>query len=161
MAYLRVLITIILYWCFVCTSNPTFGRALWDRVLECIFENFQKSRGWFISKINKPNMWLLVNHTKLKKKNTLYWNLYILSAGNYKSPSKQLQNSGQLQNNPVNGPMLITINHVIILLICCWLWKCLLAYLYKCLHSLLSEKKWLIMRLWWQWRHSIESVKHA
>ena len=41
-----------------------FGRAIWDKLLECIFENFeiatviqgqfqnfQKSQGWFISKI--------------------------------------------------------------------------------------------------------------
>ena len=33
-------------------------------------------------------------------------------AGNYKSASLQLQNSGQLQNNSVNSAMLITINRV-------------------------------------------------
>ena len=33
--------------------------------------------------------------------------------GNYKSASGQLQNSGQFQNNSVNGAMLITINCVI------------------------------------------------
>ena len=32
---------------------------------------------------------------------------------NYKSASRQLQNSGQLQNNTVNGAMLITVNRVI------------------------------------------------
>ena len=33
-------------------------------------------------------------------------------AGNYKSASLQLQNSGQLQNNSINSAMLITINRV-------------------------------------------------
>ena len=50
-------------------------------------------------------MWLLVKHAK--PTNTLYWSSYLLEAGNYKSAS------GQLQNNSVNGTMLITINHVI------------------------------------------------
>ena len=48
----------------VCTSKHMFGRAIWDKLPECIFENFefawvkrvqfqnfQKSRGWFIPKI--------------------------------------------------------------------------------------------------------------
>ena len=56
-------------------------------------------------------MWLPVNH--IKPRNTLYWNKTIETVGNYKSASKQLQNSGQLQNNTVNGAMLITINPVI------------------------------------------------
>ena len=48
------------------TSNHMFGREIWDKLLECIFENFeiaqvkrgqfqnfQKSRGWFIPKITQ------------------------------------------------------------------------------------------------------------
>ena len=48
----------------VCTSNHIFGRAIWDKLLKCIsenleiapwqqgqFQNFQKSPGWFITKI--------------------------------------------------------------------------------------------------------------
>ena len=48
----------------VCTSNHMFGRAIWDKLPECIFENFEndlvkreqfqnfkKKRGWFIPKI--------------------------------------------------------------------------------------------------------------
>ena len=50
-------------------------------------------------------MLLLVNHIKLTK--TLYWNWYLLRAGNYKSASRQLQ------NNTVNGAMSVSINHVI------------------------------------------------
>ena len=51
-------------------------------------------------------MWLLVNHAKQKA--TLYWKEYILTAGNYKSAS------GQLQNNYGNGAMSIAINRVIL-----------------------------------------------
>ena len=88
------------------------------------FQNFQKIRRWFIEKSPEPNtwllvlmypkhpnMWLLVNHTK--PTNTLYWNWYLLTTGNYKSAGGQLQNSGQLQNNSVNGAMVITMNRVI------------------------------------------------
>ena len=46
-------------------------------------------------KLPEPNMWLVVNHTK--STNTLYWTKYLLTAGNYKSAS------GQLQNNSFNG----------------------------------------------------------
>ena len=35
----------------ISTSNHIFGRAIWDKLLQCIFENFQKSLGWFIPKI--------------------------------------------------------------------------------------------------------------
>ena len=56
-------------------------------------------------------MWLLVNHTK--PTNTLYWNWYLLTAGNYKLASGQLENTGQLQNNSVNGAMSKTTNRVI------------------------------------------------
>ena len=54
-----------------------FGRVNWDKLPECIFENFQIPRaneGNFIifknlegdlsQKLPEPNMWLLVNHTK-------------------------------------------------------------------------------------------------
>ena len=50
----------------VSTSNNMFGRAIWDKLPKCIFENleiarikrgqfqnFQKSRGWFIPKITR------------------------------------------------------------------------------------------------------------
>ena len=41
------------------------------------------------------------------------WNLnwYLLTAGNYKSACEQLQNSGHLQNKPVNGTMLISVSY--------------------------------------------------
>ena len=48
---------------------------------------------------------LLVNHTK--PTNTLYWNWYLLTVGNYKSASEQLQNS------TVNSAISLTINRVI------------------------------------------------
>ena len=56
-------------------------------------------------------MWLLVNYTK--PTNTLYWNWYLLRAGNYKWASGLLENSWQLQNNTVNGTMSKTPNRVI------------------------------------------------
>ena len=65
-----------------------------------------------ILKSPEPNMWLLVNHTK--PTNTLYWNWHLLTAGNYKSASGHLLNSGQLQNNSV---MLIKRNRVIMSII--------------------------------------------
>ena len=54
-------------------------------------------------------MWLLVNHTKPKDTvlKLIYFNSVLLST------SGQLQNSGQLENNSVNGAMLITMNRVI------------------------------------------------
>ena len=111
-----------------------FGRAIWDKLPECIYENFeiawvkrgqfqnfQKSREWFILKIARWNMWLLVNNTK--PTSTLYWNYYLLTASNFKLESGQLQKSWQLQNNTVNGAMLITINRVITLVIINYNWQ--------------------------------------
>ena len=83
-----------------------FGRAIWGKLPECIFENIEIAR-----ELSEPNMWLLVNHTK--PTNTLHWNYYILTAGIYKSASKQLQNSGRLQSNTINGVMSVAINRVI------------------------------------------------
>ena len=74
--------------------------------------NFSKiTRVIYPKKWPETNMWLLVNHSKPTK--TLYWNWYILRAGNYKLASRKLQNRGQLQNNTVNSAMSISINHVI------------------------------------------------
>ena len=96
-----------------------FGRANWDKLWEHIFKNFEiawvKRHGWLFQKSPEPNKWLLVNY--IKPRNTLYWNQHLLTAGNCKSVSSQLQNSGQLQNNTVNGEMTITINRVIIFVI--------------------------------------------
>ena len=42
----------------ISTSNHMFGRVIWEKLLECIFENFEieisnfsKSRGWFTPKV--------------------------------------------------------------------------------------------------------------
>ena len=49
-----------------------FGRAIWDKLPECIFENagvkrnfkiFKNLEGNLSQKSPEPNMWLLVNHT--------------------------------------------------------------------------------------------------
>ena len=89
--------------------------AIWDKLPECIFgnfkiaqvkwgqfQNFQKLRGWFISKIaqttpNQPRFYIETN---------------LITVGSYKSVSGQLQNSGKLQNYSVNCAMSITINPV-------------------------------------------------
>ena len=46
---------------YISTSNHMFGRAIWDKLPERIFENFQKLRGWFIPKIarTKRDYWLI------------------------------------------------------------------------------------------------------
>ena len=64
----------------ISTSNQIFGWAIWDKLPECIFENFEIARvknnfqkphkGDLSQKLPKPNMWLLVNDTK--PTNTLY-----------------------------------------------------------------------------------------
>ena len=56
--------------------------------------------GELSQKLPEPSMWWLVNYTN--PKNTLYWISF---------------NSGQLQNNTVNGAMSITINRVIMTVI--------------------------------------------
>ena len=99
----------------ISTSNHMFGRAIWDKLPECIFENFEIKREHFqisknhegdLSQISpEANIWLLVNHTK--PSNTLYLNEYLLIAGNYKSAG------GQFKNNSIDGTILITINRVI------------------------------------------------
>ena len=86
-----------------------FGRAIWDKLPECIFENagvkrnfkiFKNHEGNLSQKSPEPNMWFTgqSHHTNkhfvLKLK---YFN------------SGQLQISGQLQNNSVNGEILITL----------------------------------------------------
>ena len=99
----------------ISTSNHMFGRAIWDKLPKCIFENFeiawvkpgqfqnfQNHEGDTSQKLLEPNMRWLVNH--IKPINTLYRNWYLLTAGNYKSVSGQLQN-WRLQNNTVNGAM--------------------------------------------------------
>ena len=80
-----------------------FGTAIWEKLPECIFENFQKSRGWFIPK-NRPNQtcdyWLITP----KKR-------FVLKLISFNSGQIQIR---QLQNNTINGAMSITINRVII-----------------------------------------------
>ena len=62
--------------------------------------------------------WLQVNHTK--PTNTLCWNWYLLTGGNYKSVSGHLENSWQLQNNTINSAMSKMINQVIYFLTSCF-----------------------------------------
>ena len=60
-----------------------FGRAIWDKLPECIFEKFilprqnegnfkifKNHEGYLSPKSPEPNMWLLVNH--IEPTNTLY-----------------------------------------------------------------------------------------
>ena len=55
------------------------------------------------------NYWLITPNQQ-----TLYVETNILTAGNYKLASRQLENSGQIQNSTINGAMLIATNRVII-----------------------------------------------
>ena len=76
-----------------------FGRAIWDKLPECLFEdfeialvkwgqfqNFKKSQGWFIPKISRTKH-VITGDTLLK--------LTSFNSGNYKSASGQLQDSRQ------------------------------------------------------------------
>ena len=82
------------------------GTAIWEKLPECNFKIFENHKDDLSQKSPEPNMWLLVNHTK--PTNTLYWNYYLLKAGNYKSVS------GQALNNSIKVAMFITMNSVII-----------------------------------------------
>ena len=79
-----------------------FGRQIWDKLLKCIFKNFdiarvkreqfqifQKSRGWFIPKIAWTKHVITRNHTK---------------------PTNEQNN---LQDNTVNGAMSISVIRVV------------------------------------------------
>ena len=61
----------------ISTGNHMFGRAIWDKLPKCVFENFeiarvkrgqfqnfQKSRGWFIPKTaqTKRDYWLITSN---------------------------------------------------------------------------------------------------
>ena len=107
------------------TSNQMLGRVSWDKFPECSFLNFeivrvkrgqfqifQKSRGWLIPKTTRNKH--VFTGINTKPANNLYWNWYLLRAGNYKSASRKLQNSEQLKNDNVNGAMSVSINRVII-----------------------------------------------
>ena len=92
-----------------------FGRAIRDKLPKCIFEilkfqKFSKTKR-VIYPQSHPNQtcdyWLITPNQQ-----TLFIET-ILTVSNYKSASEQLQNSGQLQNNTVNGAMSITLNRVI------------------------------------------------
>ena len=80
----------------ISASNHMFGRANWDKLPECIFENFEIARvkqgqfpvfqnheGDLSQKSPETNMLLLVNHAKPTK--ILYRNWYLLRAGNYET----------------------------------------------------------------------------
>ena len=93
--------------CSTSISNHMFGSAIWDKWNEGNIKFF-KNQNWDLSqKLREPDMWSLVSQTK--PTNTLYWNYCLLTEGNHKS------RSGQLQNNYINGTMLITIKCVIYL----------------------------------------------
>ena len=75
---------------------------------KCVFENsnLKITRVIYPKKSPEPNILLLVSHTRSHK-------LHLLTGGNCKSESGQLQNNRQLQNNTVKDAMSITINRVI------------------------------------------------
>ena len=88
-------------------KNPMFGREICDKLSKCIFQKFSKFSKFLrvIYPKNCPNetcgYWLITPNQQMICIETN------IAAGNYKSAS------GQLQNNSVNGAILITIHHVI------------------------------------------------
>ena len=70
----------------ISTSNHMSGRVIWDKLQECIFENFENfenDEGASSQKSPEPNMWLLAYHTIQQ---TLCTETdIILTAGNYKT----------------------------------------------------------------------------
>ena len=65
------------------------------------FKIFKNHEGDLSQKLPEPNIWLMVNHI-----------LKLISFNSW-----QLQNKRQLQNNYVNGAILITINSAIVMII--------------------------------------------
>ena len=68
---------------------------------------------WFLVNYNKPTHQRNYAHKLTTYKHFVLKLISFITAGNYRSASGKSQNSGQLQNNSANGPMLITINRVI------------------------------------------------
>ena len=101
-----------------------FERPHWDKLPECIFEsfeiaqvkqeqfqNFQKPRGWFILKISRTKH--VINGSSHQTNKHFVLKLISFNKGRYKSASGQLQNRGQLENNSVNGAVIIIMNCMI------------------------------------------------
>ena len=74
-----------------------FGRAIWDKLPECIFENYEIAR---VKRVQFQNF----------KKSR---GLFIPKIAAISFNSGQFQNSRQLQNNTVNSALSITIHRVI------------------------------------------------
>ena len=93
--------------CPACTLRFVW-KAIWDKLPEYIFENFEiaqvirglllNQKGDLSQKLPEPNLWLLVNHSQPTNIETKI----LLKPGNYNSMS------GQLWNNSANRAMLIT-----------------------------------------------------
>ena len=61
----------------VISNSNLMSEGDWDKLSECIFENFEivrvkQKQFQNFQKSSEPNMWLLVNY--IKPTNTLYWN---------------------------------------------------------------------------------------
>ena len=63
-----------------------FGRAIWDKFPECIFENFEISKFSKITRLTCP---------KYSPNQTCEYWLITSTASNYKLATGQLQNRGQ------------------------------------------------------------------
>ena len=102
-----------------------FGRAIWAKLPECIFENFeiarvkrgkfqnfQKSRG-VIYPQNRPNQtwdyWLIT----LNQQTLFVLKLIYFNGEQLQIRKRAITKQWRLQNNSINGAMSITINRVI------------------------------------------------
>ena len=98
------------------------GRAIWNKLPQCIFENFenvrvkrrefqifQNLRGWFIAKIarNKHVITNKVNHTKPIK---TVLKLISFKSRQLQISEREITKQRAITNNTVNGAMLISIN---------------------------------------------------
>ena len=79
-----------------------FRRAIWDKLPDFIFKDFQNQEGEF-----EPNMWLLVNQTKPT--------CFVLKLVSFNCRQLQIRERaiGQIQDNSANDEVLITINRAI------------------------------------------------
>ena len=86
-----------------------FGKAIWDKFPECIFWKFWNFKIFKFTRVIFPEYHPSQTHAYwLITQNQQYFVLKLMSF-----KSGWLQNSGQLQNNAVNGATSITVNRVI------------------------------------------------
>ena len=86
------------------------GRAISNKLPECIFEHFENHRGDLSQELPKPNMWLLVNHAKKKH---FALKLIYFNSGKLQISKRLFTKQRTItKNKSVNGAILIAISRV-------------------------------------------------